>query len=449
MNKNKIILSIIGISLLLFVVWIFSILNNDKGETGKGSSTGNDFLVWIMNDSASNMGDVMTDFKALNPKYKNTQIKIESFSSYEDYYSALASAISKGKGPDLFVLNNNEKTSIFQDQVLGINPELISPIDFRKKYKGVFSDDLIMSVLDGEKQVEFLIGVPIGYETLGIYFNRRYIKASELTSLSGLNSIISKLKDKKPNLIPIGLGNGSTVYNAADIVTQFFMLENGVSKLADVTGPKLKQSLASYLLYGDISGNNAYNSRYSDLIALGKNNLDLFSQSETYMVVGYPRMIQEIHKKGFGKNFLLASPFPHYYSGDGATLLNYNYFVINKDSSNIDLATTVLQFLSTDSGVGTYLDTFPYYLPALLSLESDKLGEKIHPEFNMVLGDFYEPSYELKSFDKGVKNLYDREILSILDNPSNYKELFDSFRSRITCKTTKFVHLENLSSSCE
>ena len=452
MTKNKIILSVIGVLLLLFITWIFSTLNDNTWKTWGEKSSSNDFSIWIIDDNKWDMWKVINEFKNLNPDYKNTQISIESFSSFEDYYSALASAISKWKWPDLFVLNNNEKNSIFQDQTLGINPDLISPVDFRQKYKWVFSDDLIMSVPDWDKQVEFLSGIPVGYETLGIFYNikyRWYVKWADLSTLSGLTSSIAQLKKSKPDLIPMWLWNGSTVYGAADIVTQFFMLENWVSQLWDVSGEKLKQGLASYLLYWDESWNNGYDSEFYDLTALGKNNLDLFSSWKTYMVVWYPRMIQEIQKKWFGKNFLLASPFPHYYSGDGSTLLNYNYFVMNKDSANTSLATSILQFLSTDSWATTYLDAFPYYLPSLISLESDKLWEKIHPDFNMVLWNFYDPAYELKSFDKWVKNLYDREIISILDDSSNYLNLFDRFRKRITCKTTQFVNLEKLSTSCE
>ena len=41
-------------------------------------------------------------------------------------------------------------------------------------------------------------------------------------------------------------------------------------------------------------------------------NLDLFSSGDMAMVVGYPRMLQEISDRGYSKKFLLASSFPHY-----------------------------------------------------------------------------------------------------------------------------------------
>jgi len=65
--------------------------------------------------------------------------------------------------------------------------------------------------------------------------------------------------------------------------------------------------------------------------------------------------------------------------------LNYNYFVINKDTTGVDLANDLLLYLSSDKGSEKYLSYFKYYLPALISLESDKLDEKINEHYNVTL----------------------------------------------------------------
>jgi hypothetical protein len=77
------------------------------------------------------------------------------------------------------------------------------------------------------------------------------------------------------------------------------------------------------------------------------------------------------------------------------------------------------------------------------------MEEKIHPEYNVVLENFYNPNFILSSFDKGIKTAYDKEIISILDNSSNYENEFESFRSRLVCRTKKITSLENLSAKCE
>jgi hypothetical protein len=359
------------------------------------------------------------------------------------------SAIISNKAPDVFVLNNNEKDSIFSNQIMWIDPKLINPNDFRKKFKWVFADDLIINTWDKDKPIEFLKWIPVWYETLWIFYNRRYIKDSELKSLSALNNVVANLKEKHPNLIPIWIWNGSTVFDASDIMTQFFMLENGVSWLSDVSWAKEKQSLATYSLFWDTSWYNSYNSRFTELSRLWQTSLDLFSKWETFMVVWYPSLIKTIWDKWFSKSFLQAAPFPHYFSWDWKTLVNYNYFVINKDTKNVNLAKAFMSYLASDIWEENFLNNFSYYLPALLSLESDMLDSKISDKYNIVLSDFYNSDYELSSFDKWIKSIYDNNIIPILDNASNYENAFDAFKKKIICKTAKITSLENLSQSCE
>jgi hypothetical protein len=49
-------------------------------------------------------------------KFSKTKkdVVIESFNNYEEYSYALTNAIANGTAPDVFVLNSNEKESIFQ-----------------------------------------------------------------------------------------------------------------------------------------------------------------------------------------------------------------------------------------------------------------------------------------------------------------------------------------------
>jgi len=447
MNKNKIIFAIIWVILIILILLVIMKLRDSWNNT-KNKSAGV-FKIWIVWDDVESAKKIVDKFKKVNPEYSSQDIKIESFLSYNDYYYALNSAIIQWKAPDIFVLNNNEKNSMFSNQVIWISQSVINPNDFRKKYKWFFADDLIVSSWEWEKKQEYLTWIPVWYETLWIFYNRRYIKEEDLSSLSWLNNVVANLKEKKPSLIPIWIWNGSTVAWASDIITQFFMLENWVSSLDDVTWTKMKQWLSSYLLYWDVDWYNGYNSRFLELTNAWKNNIDLFSKWETFMVVGYPRLIKEIADKWFSKNFLLATKFPHYYSGDWKTLVNYNYFVINKDSDKQELANAFLWYLSSDIWAEDFLGLFKYYLPALLSLESNKLDEKIDDNYNIVLNDFYSNDHELSSFDKWVKNLYDKNIISILDNSSNYEKSFEKFRKSILCKAKKIATLEWLSNSCE
>ena len=451
LNKNKIIFLVVWIFIVLSIVFLLLTMNKTSKTTWKNwwANSWDIFRIWVVWDSVSDSLTFIEWFKKVYPNYKNREISIESFSSYEDYTYTLMSALNSWTWPDIFVLNNNEKTSVFSNQVLWIDPSIINPNDFRKKYKWIFSDDLLWVYNVEWETKEYLIWLPVWYETLWVYYNRRYIKDSDLDNLSSLNNVISDLKSKYPELIPIWIWNWTTVYNSSDIITQFFMLEWWVNWLASVNSKVLWQALWAYLLYWDETWYNWYNIRYKELRDTRKNSLHLFSWWEVLMVIWYPSMLKLIKENWFSKNMLQVSAFPHYFSWTWKTLLNYNYFVINKETNNLDLAHSLISYLYSDNGAMNYLNSYPYYLPALLSLESDKLGDKIDTDYSIVLWDFYSDENELSSFDKWLKNVYDKNITLLLDDEFINNDGFNSFKDWVLCKYNKITTFTNLSVNCD
>jgi hypothetical protein len=454
MNKNKLVLVIILGLIGIFIVWIILNLNSDKTQTWNQTKSVAEFHIWLYNDWVEGMTDTLAKFKEKSIAYKSTQFKIETFNDYEDYTLALTSAFAQGKGPDMYEINNSEKNWVLFYNSDGIQPDIINPNDFRKTYNGVFSDDLIdvqEYTEDWEIQkVEYLRGIPVGFETLGIFYNKaKRIKASDFYSLSSLNTKIDDLKNSSPNTSPIAIWNGSTVKNSSEIIKQFFLLENAIVWLEDVTWAKMKSPLTSYMLFWDENWDNWYNENYSDMISLNKTWVDLFVRNETFMLVWYPRDLYDIDNKWFNKGLLAAEPFPFYNLAEGTTSIKYDYFVKNKNSENTELSDALFQYLTSDNWADEYLKNYSYYLPALLSLESDKIEDKIIDKYNITLWDFYNPDHLLQSFNVGVKNMFDREIIKVLDNTSNYIDAFNGLRTEIVCKSSKYTTLEGLSNSCE
>lgn len=447
MNKNKIIFLFI-LGAIVFITIVLVLISKSNNSNLWNSSVSGDFNIWIYQDSESGMNEVIEDFKALNPQYSNTSFAVVSFADYEEYQLALTSALAKNMMPDIFVLNNNETLSVLWDQSILLPNNIISPNDFRKKYKWIFGDELIVEYDNNGEIEEALVWIPVGYETLWVFYNRKFISSSDVTNISSLNNKLKQLKELKPNSAPFGIWNGSTVHRAGDIISQLFLFEEEVSGLWDLSGSKIQAAMTRYFLYGDSKWDNGYDNKFVELSAAGENNYDLFSKWDTYMVTWYPRDLNIIAEKWYSKNFLLASPFPHYYSQSGKTLMNYNYFALNKASQNPEVAYNFLQYLSSDRWAEAYLDAYDYYLPALLWLESDFLEEKVSDDFNVVLWDFYDPMFELSSFDKGIKSIYDREIIQILDNSVGYRSSFEKMKTKLLCQADKVVNL-NLTKSCE
>jgi len=87
--------------------------------------------------------------------------------------------MADGNGPDIFVVNNNGGT-LLENKMLAIPSSAIDIDDFSKRFAKIF-DELVLSnkeknEKDEEILVRYLKGVPLGYETLGVYYNWRIIK---------------------------------------------------------------------------------------------------------------------------------------------------------------------------------------------------------------------------------------------------------------------------------
>lgn len=454
MNKNKIIILVIFWLILLWVLWLVTSLNSDKNTWDNTSSDIKQYSIWMYQDAVTPMQEVVENFKSKFPEYKNTQINIETFNDYEDYTLSLSSAFAKGKWPDLFTINNSDWSTLLSDFTFWIDPKIINPNDFRKKYNNVFSQDLIDSIVDDSQEetqdIEFLKWIPVWYETLGIFYSRaKRLKQTDFDSISSLKSAITRMRELYPNNIPLGMGNGSTVEMVGDIIAQFFLFEENITSIAQVTDGKMKAALNWYMIFGDQQWENAYNKRFADMVLLDQNNVDLFARGEIAMIAGFPRLVKQIDEKWFRKSLLAAESFPFYFNTSGSTWVNYNYFVKSKNLENQELSNIFLQYLTSDSGAEAFLEAYWYYLPGLLSLEDSMLDKEILDGYNITLNDFYDPAHPLVSFDKAIVNKFDENIIWVLDNPNNYIDNFWDFQDEILCSQKKYSSLENLSIDCK
>ncbi len=449
MTNKKIIFLVISIVVIVLLTFVIMNLNNSQVDDWWDKNTTSWLKIWTVWDDKSKFESFLSEFKALNKSYEKVAFTVESFSDYNEYELAMASALARWEAPDIFVLNNN--TSSYLDSYIEwIDPSRINPNDFRKKYKWIFSDELITSYKDEQlwRDVEYLLWIPVWYESLWIYYNRRDTKSSDLSTLAWLSNVVSNMRQKDSRIIPLWIWNWSTVVWAEDIITQLLILE-WIMWINSSEINKIKEAFSTYFMYWNKTWRNRYNSKFTAMKQDLKDNLDLFADWDIAMVVWYPRLLEEIIKNWYWSNLLLARPFPHYSETAGKTLINYNYFVISKDTQNYNLAMDLLEYMQTDNWAEKFLSNFTYYLPALLNLEDRKLSEKIDPKFNVILWDFVNTSTELTSFDKWLKNIYDEGMLDILDDENNYDILFKQLRNYTSCMKKKIVDLQGLSASCQ
>ncbi len=453
MNKNKIIFGIIWVVIVILLFWIVLYFNWTKDKPKDTNAA--DFTIWTYNLDKEKLSNVIKEFKSKNKSYESKNIQVENFSNYLDYKETLHAAIISWKGPDIFLLNNFEK-SFLENHVAGINPSIINPNDFRKNYKTFMVDDLIRKWDDAEwKKVDYVLWIPVWYETLWIYYNRKFnIKSSDLSSWAWVSNIIETIKERNPDVVPLWIMNWS-INNNPDVLTQFFMLWDSTPiSFEKVTELWIKDAFENY--YSNFNNENIKTesdteTSYYDNDKSSRINLKLFSEWNEAMIIGYTSMINSLEESWFNNSFLFAEPFPHYFSGKWKTLARYNYFVVNQDTKNEWLAFDLLTYLSSKDWAKIFLNNFTYLLPALVTLEQDKIQEKIHTSYNLTLWDFYKPENDslLSSFDKWITSLYDEKMTLILQDDNSFLDQTKKLQKTIICKYKKIFSLEGLSTNCE
>ncbi len=444
MNKNKMIFTIIA----LIVLWLISLLIVTLTSTDDGkwkTRTSWDFTIWILWDEVGKFQEYITEFKEDYPEYKNKTFLVESFWNEETYKDALTASMLWWEWPDMFLLNNSE-SSVLENQIMWIDPSYVSPNDFRLRFKPVFWSDLIVTDSTDET-IEFLKGVPVWYEALGVYFNRKYfLRPSELRSWSDLAKEVKNIKDKYSNIIPIALWHGTSVTHAADIVISLFVAE-WASSLVTTDSNQVKQVLWMYSEFWNKGGDNEYNTILDSIYS--QKDIDFFVEWDVAAMMWYPRDLFTINEKWYQKSFLFAAPFPRFTWSEPSIAINYNYFVVNKDTIHDTLAFDMMKFMASEEWQEDFIEKFPYYLSPELKVEESMLEKKIHPGYNIVYKNFVEEDMLPVSYDVWSRNTFYRELENILDMQSGQEWSFTDLSSFVVCSTAKHSTMLNLSSPCK
>ena len=443
-NRNKIILFIVWWILIFFIVVMLIIMLFNQKSREKKTANNENFTIWMVWDSAERSTDLIDGFKKFSKTKKD--VVIESFNNYEEYSYALTNAIANGTAPDVFVLNSNEKESIFQWQTTWIEPDIVNPNSFRKDYKTFLSDQLIAKT---DKWVDYLVWMPVWYEVLWVFYNRRFVNGSDVDSASSLRSAVKKLKEKNPDSIPVAIWNWAAVDFAEDIATQFILTAWENRSIEQLDRKAIQKWLWNYVDFWDEEWDNKYNTRLEEMKIAKQTWVDLFSKGETLIIAGYPRLIEKISDKWFSSNFLAAAPFPNEWEKSWKALVNYNYFVINKDTNKLDVANLFMQYLFSNDWIKAFLEAYPYYLPAVSEFDKWNEEQKIHKNYNIRIADFYNDSLEYTTFDKWLKTDYDEKLKAMLDNERTVIDEFSKLQKVTNSRTSKIFSQEDIWKHCD
>ena len=259
--------------------------------------------------------------------------------------------------------------------------------------------------------MNFLSEYHFDLKTLWLYYNfKRVNDVKKLWSFPKIEEVISDFDDNNLWLTALWIWLWSTVKDSQDIITQFIM-SSWMKSISLLQSSDISSTFSEYFNYA--SWKNNYVRDHNILSKSSRSNLDYFIDWKIAMIFGYPRMINDIAEAWFSKNFLRVTNFPDFINNSDK-LVNYNYFVLNKNSKNRDLAYEFLVYLFSEEGQKSYLEKFKYYLPARISVYSELKDNKIHDDFHIKLKNFYNNEALYYSFDKSIKDIYDKEIVNII-----------------------------------
>lgn len=419
MSQKKIIFLIIVGILSALLVFGLLFLGNKKPNTTQSA----DLTLWINEGTSEDFQKLITGFQSSAPEYKKINITVQKKpNDAEKYRTILLQTLADNAGPDIFMIQKGEDSTL-ENRIEPIPGEFFAIADFETRFDDIFSG--LINRTDDKK--ETLLGVPVGYETLGIFYNTVLTRPSVPKTLLELESMYTQFITGK---YPSNLGlSPQFVPNIADILPMFF-LKNQIYDYGKVG--KVITPLESYYSFGDllIGGANSENDEiYSQNEtlrrtekAMAENKLttiDEFMKGNIAMIIGYPSLITELEKskKRAGSESIheniLTDKIPLHSLKTPENIAKYSYLAISKNSKNPEASLAFLKYLTTPDAGRILMEIYPYMIPAQKELQASAAKIALSSEIPRAKLDGFIPSpgTKLYVFDYGLKE----KFLSILD----------------------------------
>lgn len=147
-----------------------------------------------------------TLFETLNKGYNDylnrndMKLRVRDFGSYEDLLDVLPRVVQLGAAPDIILVPNHGGNLYIDPYVVALGEDLIDFSDFENRFHPLFVDELQFEEKQkgkgADKIVRGLRGIPVGFEPLGMYYNRNIMPTTP-TSWKNIGELLSD--DAKKN----------------------------------------------------------------------------------------------------------------------------------------------------------------------------------------------------------------------------------------------------------
>ena len=431
-----------GIALLwlIYGAWVLS----QKTETQ--SSTKESLTIWVTEGTTDQYTPLIEGFKKTKPEYTSANIEIRVFPEYTQYQKILLNTLADGKGPDIFMVDAGGD-AILADKVEPIPSTVLDFSTFEKEFESIFLP-LLSSTGSKDEEISYLKWVPLGYETIGMFYNKSLLRSIPAT----WNDILAMYADSTvPSVIPTNIGLSSR-YTPMNIdILWAFLAEDEVYSYESI-GKNGGNAIKKYSTYANMTPTQGSPSESDELISnIGTSltekkgamnastpwltTVDLFMRGDIAIIFGYPSLIHAIEhaKKRAGSNavdaLILTEKLPQNSLGKTRNYTaKYSYLGLSRQTKNQYLGVAFLQYLLSDEAQSKYIAEFPTKIPAKPSLYKNLENVSISKVFGRAkIGAFIpETGSSLRVFDFGIRD--------------EFQEIFDEYIDR-----TWEIDISNLS----
>lgn len=199
---------------------------------------------WGLWENDETIKSVLADFESTHPKIKVVYTKHNP----KQYRERLQAYINKGDGPDVFRFHNTW-VPMLRNELAPAPKTIMTAEEFSSTFYPVASADLVGG--------QYIYGMPIMIDGLGLYYNEDLFAAAGVTpptTWEELLNIVPKLTVKSDTKIvtsAIALGTTGNVENFSDILATM-MMQNG-AKLSVPTGKQAEEALIFYKKFANPS----------------------------------------------------------------------------------------------------------------------------------------------------------------------------------------------------
>ncbi len=393
--SKMLIISLFGFIILVGVILVFTMLNKPTPTPAKVSLT-----IWGVWDETSDLQTIINSYNALHPYITITYSKIR----YEEYEEMLLKGWAIGNGPDIYAIPNSWVTQYSQNfitpmpastRVAYYNTKKVlfkteteieyktetslTPTNIKRDYIDVVYPDIIRS--------NKIYGLPLGINTLALYFNRDLLNQANVVNppqtWSEFTNIVQKsvIINDEDQIIraATALGTYNNIPNASDIVT-LLLMQNGANMTVSKDLAQFYQPTADDPTYFPATQALRF---YTDFANSGKSvytwnqempdALNEFAAGKLAFLFAYPFQEKEINSKSHGLNYEIAA-IPQININNRVNYANYWVYTVAKNSPYVGFAWNFLQYASKASIVTDYLETTKQ-TSVLRSVITDQLAD--------------------------------------------------------------------------